>query len=323
MSVKADRWLARGEPALVVVNYHRIHASAGNATTAFDDGVFGPDVRTFRRQMEWLKAATVVLGEAEIVALDEEARPAGHTIYSAVTFDDAYIDCFELVKPVLDELGIQGIFFVPFGMIESRSLGWWDQSAYLLKRTTRRVLTLNGRQFDLSVGIAQTLKQILTMFKLEKADRTSNLLQALAEACGVALPSKDEQSAQLMTWQQIRSLKAAGHAIGSHSISHRVLATLGREEQEAEIRGSKRELEAVLGSGVASFAYPVGGPAHFDRHSVELVQAAGYAQAFTFNTGIAALPLRNRFTIPRESANTPSILEAKVRVPGVMGVRLG
>ena len=158
------------------------------------------------------------------------------------------------------------------------------------------------------------------MFKLEPAEQTEALVAKLADACGVALPSRDEQSAELMDWEQVRAMRTAGHGIGSHTLSHRVLATFTPEEQAHEIKGSKCSLEAVLGREVLSFAYPVGGPQHINDHSVRLAREAGYRQAFTFLTGMASLPLADRFRIPRESAVSLDALKAKALLPRVMGL---
>ena len=126
-----------------------------------------------------------------------------------------------------------------------------------------------------------------------------------------------------MSWDQVREMKRAGHGIGSHSMSHRVLATLDRQTQQREIGASKRELEAILASSVTSFAYPVGGPAHYNADSVELARQSGYARAFTFNTGVANIPVRDPFQVPRESANSLDELRAKASLPGVMGLVRG
>ena len=70
-----------------------------------------------------------------------------------------------------------------------------------------------------------------------------------------------------------------------------------------------------------SLAYPVGGPKHINERSVALAREAGYAQAFTFNTGIATLPLADRFRVPREPVHSLDLLKAKVLMPRLMGIR--
>jgi len=307
-------------PSLLVLNYHRI-LGRGQLSPEFDDGVFDADYETFRDQMRWLRSATHVLDEEELLRLAAGGKPPPGRLCTLVTFDDGYIDCFSVVKPVLDELGIRGIFFVPVEILESRRLGWWDIAAYLLKNSRRPSIEVEGQVYPLGRDIAQALRRVLNLFKLEKADRTEDLLLRLSHACGVELPSKARQSAELMDWAQVCQLRASGHSIGSHAWSHRPLATLAPDVQGREIKESRRELKAIVGSDILSFAYPVGGPQHFDRHSVALAQEAGYELAFTFNTGMSRLPLHDRFQIPRESAKSLALLRAKVLVPGLMGLR--
>src|SRR5262245_46611910 len=129
-----DLW-SRGSPAtLLVLNYHRVWAS-GVSSSDFDDGVFDVDVDTFRRQMQWLRSCTEVLDESGLLDFSSGRRQPRGELLSAVTFDDGYIDCFTLVKPVLDDLAIRGIFFIPVGILKSRKLGWWDAAAYLMKKS--------------------------------------------------------------------------------------------------------------------------------------------------------------------------------------------
>lgn len=323
MAMGVHGLVGRKKPAsLLVLNYHRLRDSRRGAPSIFDDGVFDTDFESFRHQMRWLKTATNLLDENALLKFGSAGELPHGTVCSAVTFDDGYIDCYTLVKPVLDELGIRGIFFIPVEMIESRRLGWWDVAAYLLKKTKRESIRIDDQVYDLVREFSQSLKRILTLFKLEKAERTEALLAKLAEACQVAPPLKNEQSAELMTWTQVRELRAEGHAIGSHAMSHRVLATLDPLVQKREIFDSRRELQAIIGSSIASFAYPVGGPPHFNELSVALVREAGYDQAFTFNTGNASLPVRDRFRIPRESASSLPVLKAKALLPSLMGMEI-
>jgi peptidoglycan/xylan/chitin deacetylase (PgdA/CDA1 family) len=316
------RTISSGKRAsLLIVNYHRLWPLRGSDRSQFDDGVFGPDVEAFGRQLAWLRSATTVLDETGLLELCSRDGGRRGELYSAVTFDDAYIDCYSLAKPVLDSLGIRGIFFVPVEMIDSRQLGWWDLAAYILKQTQKHAVSVAGQTFDLKSGFAASLRHILNLFKLRPMEETSELLAELSRTCEVAPPGKDAQSAELMTWKQLREMRAAGHGIGSHTFSHRVLATLPPEEQEREIKGSRSELGSRIGVSVMSFAYPVGGPQHIDRHSVAFARQAGYEQAFTFNTGVADLPIPDRYRIPRESANSLDVLKAKVLMPGLMGLR--
>lgn len=65
-------------------------------------------------------------------------------------------------------------------------------------------------------------------------------------------------SAPLMTSGQILELHAAGFEIGSHSLTHKRLTELPREEAWNEISRSRMLLEMMLNGPVRTFSYPYG-----------------------------------------------------------------
>lgn len=100
---------------------------------------------------------------------------------------------------------------------------------------------------------------------------------------------------RLMTAADVKSLAAAGHEVGAHTVTHPSLPALPAEEVRYEVAESKRFLEELLGQAVTSFAYPKGAWNGEIRRAVE---AAGYRQAVTTRRGFVAPPL-DPLTLPR------------------------
>jgi peptidoglycan/xylan/chitin deacetylase (PgdA/CDA1 family) len=69
---------------------------------------------------------------------------------------------------------------------------------------------------------------------------------------------KDVALQPLLTWDEVKSLHAAGIQFGAHSQSHPFLTQLSPDAAEAEMADSKRTVEAALGEPVEVFAYPYG-----------------------------------------------------------------
>ncbi len=82
----------------------------------------------------------------------------------------------------------------------------------------------------------------------------------------------------------VRRLRAAGMEIGSHSRSHAVLVRLDAAALAAEISGSRRDLEEILGQAPRSFAYPYGSRRTFDERVSAAVRTAG------FETAVSTIP---------------------------------
>ncbi len=75
----------------------------------------------------------------------------------------------------------------------------------------------------------------------------------------------------LMTWEEIADLKAGGHAVGAHAMTHRRLSRLGKEEMRREIVESGHRLGERLGGQVSWFAYPFGDIDSISRDALEII----------------------------------------------------
>lgn len=294
---------------LTVFNFHRIKDDGPDARSDFDDETFGPSQSEFRAHLLWLRRNTSLISEDDVLAAvrGQNRLPARSTL---ITFDDGYADNYRLALPVLRELRVPAIFFIPTQAIEERKLGWWDLIAYLLKRTDRRTIELRGETLPIRPDTAAARLRLLQQMKLRSAQENVGLLAELAEACGVEPPSPERCSQELMTWEQLRETRISGVSIGAHTHSHRVLATLSLAEQREELTRSKAILEAKLGHPVRSLAYPVGGYRHFNLETKAIARECGYEAAFSFQTGTNELPLNDAFDIHRLAAPEDAALYA-------------
>lgn len=96
---------------------------------------------------------------------------------------------------------------------------------------------------------------------------------------------KGDHPAQLMTVAQVREWISAGHAIGSHSRTHRNLRKLSSAEAKEEIAGSKKALEDTFGVPIRHFAYPFGS---WNPEIRDFVAEAGYETACSMDFGVAS-----------------------------------
>jgi peptidoglycan/xylan/chitin deacetylase (PgdA/CDA1 family) len=76
----------------------------------------------------------------------------------------------------------------------------------------------------------------------------------------------------------VRRLRDAGMAIGSHGMHHRAWRGLGDREAEEEFVTARARLEAALGTTVDEAACPFGG---YDRAVLTRLRALGYRRVYT------------------------------------------
>jgi peptidoglycan/xylan/chitin deacetylase (PgdA/CDA1 family) len=76
-----------------------------------------------------------------------------------------------------------------------------------------------------------------------------------------------------MTASHLRELGARGHGIHSHSRTHARLSSLTAPQIDEELRGSKEDLETLLGRPVTQFSIPGG---DYDARVIDIARRAGY-----------------------------------------------
>lgn len=88
----------------------------------------------------------------------------------------------------------------------------------------------------------------------------------------------------LMDTAELRDWLAAGHEIGSHTLSHRNLANRTEPEAREQIFASKKLLEDTFQIAIRHFCYPHG---RWTSRVAELVAEAGYETACTTKFGVS------------------------------------
>jgi peptidoglycan/xylan/chitin deacetylase (PgdA/CDA1 family) len=117
-------------------------------------------------------------------------------------------------------------------------------------------------------------------------------LYAVAGRIGGSNGWDDGPRLDLLTADGVRAVAAAGHEVGSHTLTHVRLAGADPVALAQEVAGSRRVLEDLLQAEVRGFCYPWG---NFDEAAAEAARAAGYDHACVtgdYRPG-------DRFTVPR------------------------
>ncbi|MBN1477294.1 polysaccharide deacetylase family protein [Candidatus Sumerlaeota bacterium] len=119
---------------------------------------------------------------------------------------------------------------------------------------------------------------------LERHGFTATLF--IATGCVGEMTPWLEHDWPVMTWDQIRTCREAGHSIGAHTVTHPHLSELPRDEARREMAESKDTLEERLGEEVRWLCYPFGS---FTPETEAIAREVGFRGAVSVNEG-----LRNR-----------------------------
>ena len=309
-----DRLFAALLPSrgILVLNYHRV----GNAANSpFDRELWSADAEAFDAQIAMLARHFDVIspGDFETAA----SRRGRHVL---VTFDDGYLDNYQVAYPILRSHGVPATFFIATGFIDRPSLPWWDEIAWLVRGSTRARIELRP-WFDEPLALAThrevQIHAVLAKYKSLQASEAAAMLAALRTASGLLPP--DTIAEHWMDWDMIREMADNGMTIGGHTVDHPVLSRLSKERQRQEIEGCAARILAETGRPMEYFAYPVGSPWAFNDDTRDCLEAAGVRRAFSYYGGEAS-PSSPRFDTPRVAVE-PNVglpdLSAMLRLPRI------
>jgi peptidoglycan/xylan/chitin deacetylase (PgdA/CDA1 family) len=309
------------KPQLMVLNYHRI----GDSNMAnLDPGVFSTDSDGLNEQIKALRKRFTFISPLE--ALDViEGKITPKEPLLLLTFDDGYRDNLTQAYPVLASHGLKAIFFVVTSYLESPQIPWWDRMAGLVRAiamaNSSSIITLpDSRILEVTpYNLKSSIRQVLEYFKAsspsDQLTFESDLQRFVDSASNKAEQADGFEEGRfvisdtdlMMTWEDVKSLHAAGMTIGAHSHTHRILSSLDKASQYDEIRSSKRILEDYLSSPVEFLAYPDGKRETFNSETMREAQEAGFRSAFSFYGGtnvagdIRPFDIR-RNSIPRDAS---------------------
>jgi len=324
-----ERAAAAWKPALTVLTYHRIAEPRANP---FYDPVISATPESFRAQIDWLRNRTRILTLRELINQAKNGS-IGREPAVLVTFDDGYRDNFDVAVPILIECNVPATFFIPTAFFETPHLPWWDEVAYVIKRTQVCRITLERSlkerasplEIDLETMPRNTaIMTVIRAFLDETVEDERRFLNQLADRAEVTVDSEALGRSLFMSWDQVRRLSESGaeFTIGSHSHSHPNLARLDDDSQRRELTESKQILETHAGCEIKALAYPYGWPGTYTKGTKMLADDAGYHLAFTSHEGVTRTESFDPLEISRfgvGSGDSAILLRARIVSHAVFG----
>ncbi|MFM7616187.1 MAG: polysaccharide deacetylase family protein [Actinomycetes bacterium] len=306
-----------GAPALVLV-YHQV----------VDAGPAGADLAVhperFAAQLDVLGSRAAVVPLARI---RDRARGRARV---AITFDDGYLDNLETATPMLTDRGLPATCFVTGWSLAGEREFWWDELDHLLgpaapdRSAPPFETVLAGRRLRVELAGAEARRRAAVAIAVRCYGATPDDIRASIDALAAHLDvglTMCDQHRHLGEAGVRRLADLPGITIGAHTMRHAALTALEPATRDAEIRDSKRRLEALVGRPVTEFAFPFGHEGSFDDDCERAVAAAGFELACR-NVRGRVTPRTDPFRIPRLAVGDWSADEFAARLDRWIGGRV-
>jgi peptidoglycan/xylan/chitin deacetylase (PgdA/CDA1 family) len=272
---------------LRVLAYHRVLTIRSEDAFPFDLDLVSASAEQFREQMMFVKRRYHPLTFRQwLEFLDASEAPPRNAI--VVTFDDGYDDNYRVAFPILDELRVPAVFFVSTGYIDDGLPYAYDWLVHLMCTTSESRVRIGALDLDVAIPDAMQGRRVLAAHILDRMKTMSafdqlETIRSLSESFGI--PRTSHADCRPMSWEQLREMHAAGMEVGSHGVSHHMLAKLPRAEMARELEGSQATLTRELGVSAVSISYPVGGRDAFDEDVIRAARAASFRIGCSYISG--------------------------------------
>lgn len=258
-------------------------------------------VEAFEANLRWMAERFRVVSLTDVVQGIEQRRTPDARGEVALTFDDGLGNHFVQAWPVLRRLGLPATFFICPELINARRWIWNQEARARLKRMTPAARG-EFAQAALQMRTDAIEPMVQRMKQLALADRERAEAALRAHTPDFVPTPQEHEYYDPITWEQVRALDPSLITIGSHTLSHPILPTIGDAALAHEVEESRRVLEERLGRPVELFCYPNG--SHDER--VYSHVSRSYRAAITTNYGLArpSSDLHRLMRIPA-AANLP------------------
>jgi peptidoglycan/xylan/chitin deacetylase (PgdA/CDA1 family) len=312
---------------LRILAYHRVLESAEPDGFDFDVDLISASAERFRAQMAFLRRHFHPMRFDEVLARIDSGRALPPRAV-LVSFDDGYDDNHRVAFPILQDLGMSAMFFVSTGHVETGLPFAYDWLVHMICGTGASVFSAPELGMHASLppemeGRRAVARQVLARLK-SLDDQTQAALVARLETEWNLPRANGHADCRAMSWDQLREMHRAGMEVGSHGVTHRMLAKLSPRDLEQELRGSKQALDRELGASTCVLAYPVGGSDAFNDRVARAAREAGYRMACSYISGTNPSVHESRYALQRlpvEREMDNAWFESMVSLPEVFSFR--
>ena len=281
----------------------------------------GLDVNMFREQISFLKKHMKIVSMEQVIdAIEGKCELPKNACL--LTFDDGYIDNFTFVMPILEELKVQGSFFIPGKTFTTHQLLDVNKIHYILasvdvKRLVEDVMKkmdyYRGQEFTYAptdelwnqYGKAnrfdcEEIVFVKCMLQTVLPERLRNKISSELFKNYVGVTEEQLAYELYMNEMQIRTLKRHGMFIGVHGYDHYWLGDLPKEQMETDISKALVVMDEFIDSKRWVMNYPYGS---YSQAVIDYIKNKGAVVGLTTETRVAVIGNDNELTLPRFDCN--------------------
>ena len=287
----------------------------------------GLDVELFKEQISYLeKNYHFVTAEQVVAAFKKEEKLPSKAVL--LTFDDAYIDHFTNVFPILEHHKIQGCFYPPVKAITEHSVldvnkvhfilavtpknefnHLLDRIKHFLKQYQEEYNLQSYEYYFEKLAVANRFdpKEVIfvkRLLQVELPERLRNIITKQLFTEAVKMEEEVFSRELYMNKDQMRCMVDCGMHVGSHGYDHYWLGSLPKDKQNEEIQQAIRFIQEIGGDiNNWTMCYPYG---NYNDDTIDILKNNGCQFGLTTRVDLTSIDSTETdaiFKLPRLDTN--------------------
>lgn len=302
---------------LTVVMYHYTR----DLTNSRYPRIKGLDLSLFRQQVEFLKSKYNIVTMEQVIG-SYEANIDLPDNALLLTFDDGYIDNYMYAFPILDELGVQGSFFIPGKTFALHKLLDVNKIHYILacgdefdiiQDLQKEMDYYRGNEFAYAstdelyqqYGVRNRFDNgetifIKRMLQTVLPERLRNIISSKLFKKYVGISEEQLAYELYMNADQINTMIRHGMHIGIHGFDHYWLGNLDIADMEKDISVALETLNGFIDRDAWTIAYPYG---NYSTEVLDYIKSKGAKIGFTTDVRVCDTSVDSALLTPRLDCN--------------------
>ncbi len=293
---KYDKFLlSKSSKTCCIINFHGVRR--GN------NGVFNNrhmPVKNFEETIKYLKKNYDVVSLKEIFEIHRTKRKSNKKTV-ALTFDDGYLNNFEIALPILKKYNVPATFYLISKGLTEENFFLWPDAIDLVLKYHKNSIEINGYTFKEPTFYNETLGLGILTYLKTCGSKTIELAKNILNKHPDIVKKMKVLSEYTQLIDAVGLTKYINEPLieyGSHTHSHYNLEYLSVSEAEVELQKSKEVIENIIGKKIISIAFPDGS---YTNETIGLSKESGYVNLvvvdYKFKENNTNKNLLSRFTI--------------------------
>ena len=258
----------------IVLLYHRVIENYNNNQDDYLGTIISKKI--FLDQLNYLKL------HYNIISFDElfnYKNTKNKKINLLITFDDCYVDSYNIVFPILREMKIKASFFASTNYLNAFK-PIWDLDIFNALNSNNNNFILQEKKIGINLERSKfknNIEFIKYLIKILKFNNKKSNIRIINEIFDKLKYKRDNlELNRCLNTAEIQEMSSHNMEFGSHGESHLSFSTMNENESFNEMKNSKNKIENITGKKCNFLAFPFGSSADFNQSNIETAKKVGF-----------------------------------------------